>query len=158
MATILDTDRFAIVAREEPHVTRGDGGHLEVVSKLQVPDSTKLSAEASAELAHIVRLVNMAMRDVLPQLGIELATVNVQENGNWAGKENVLHVHLYGRAVNAVKQPAGQALNFPRPPHELYDGNERFTDADIDLLRAKILALLTTDAEVQKHVRFVTVS
>lgn len=41
---------------------------------------------------------------------------NFQENGNWSlPKQSAVHahVHVYGRATDAVNQPFGEALHFP---------------------------------------------
>jgi diadenosine tetraphosphate (Ap4A) HIT family hydrolase len=44
------------------------------------------------------------------------AWINYQENGNWkldTGKEQILHLHVYGRSKTALSQPYGEALSFP---------------------------------------------
>lgn len=60
--------------------------------------------------------------------GIEIESINYQENGNWAftrKEEHIFHVHLYGRTKNSKKQKWGQALYLPYPDTHYYDDNEK---------------------------------
>lgn len=53
----------------------------------------------------------------MSQQGIPVVKINYEELGNWAYKPNgghaFLHMHVFGRASNAVKQPFPEAVFLP---------------------------------------------
>jgi hypothetical protein len=85
-----------------------------------------------------------AMQRVLPGCGIDLGRINYQDNGNWHPQ---LHVHLYGRARSAVRQPFGQALVFPRDS-AAYADVMPFTSIEVAALQEEMLRLFATEKYV----------
>ena len=145
MALVFEAKHFEIVTLAHPHVSRGDGGHLVINPKVAVEDRTRLTREQAIELVKLTMVAGEAMKTVLPARGIDIGRINYQDNGNW---RHELHVHLYGRAVSAKRQPYGHALSFP-PTREAFmqemAGLEGFDAGDIAALSAEIERLLVTD-------------
>jgi diadenosine tetraphosphate (Ap4A) HIT family hydrolase len=145
MLPIFESENFAVVTLEQPHVSRGDGGHLVINPNVPVEDRTRLSREQAVELVKLTMVAGEAMKTVLTRRGVDLGRINYQDNGNW---RHELHVHLYGRARSAKLQPWGHALAFP-PTKEAFlreMGNlEPLNAADIAELKAEMVRLLGTD-------------
>ncbi len=145
MASIISTEHFEITAPAHPHVSRSDGGHLIINPKIAVEDRTRLNREQAIELVKLTMVAGEAMKTVLTRQGIDIGRINYQDNGNW---RHELHVHLYGRARDAVLQPFGHALSFP-PTRDAFIqemGNlEPLRDEDISALNAEITRLLATE-------------
>jgi hypothetical protein len=84
------------------------------------------------------------MQVALSERGIDVARINYQENGNWSAlrpEGPYLHLHLYGRARSAVKQPFGEALYLPSKKTGYYDGFEALNTGDVEAIRAAIQSL-----------------
>ena len=145
MALVFESAHFDITAPERPHVARGDGGHLIINPKLPVEDRTRLTGEQAVELVKLTMVAGEAMKTVLTRRGIAIGRINYQDNGNWRAE---LHVHLYGRALDAKLQPYGHALAFP-PTREAFLKDmgelEPLTSEDCAAIRAEIERLLATD-------------
>lgn len=144
---IYETAEFVVEAAERPHVTRTDGGHVRIIPKTHFRDRTELSPATAIQLMRLTMAVGEAMRSVLPERGIDLGRINYQENGNWGVRRTggpYLHVHLYGRAVSATRQPYGEALYFPSRESGFYEDLEPLTDGDVHALRERIERLLQT--------------
>ncbi len=141
---VYESARFRIVAPERPHISRTDGGHLLIAPIAEVEDRTKLSASEACELMKLTMVTGEAMKRVLAERGIDIGRINYQDNGNWTP---YLHIHLYGRAKNAVGQPYGTPVVFPRTREEfaMMEPLEPLTREDVDALRAAIEALLETE-------------
>jgi diadenosine tetraphosphate (Ap4A) HIT family hydrolase len=145
MALVLETSHFRIVAPEQPHVSRGDGGHLIINPKVTVEDRTQLDRGRAVELVKLTMVAGEAMKAVLARKGIPIGRINYQDNGNW---RHELHVHLYGRARDAKRQPWGQPLSFPPTADAqkaLAGALEPLTADDITELAAKMNRLLASD-------------
>ncbi|MEO7727795.1 MAG: HIT domain-containing protein, partial [Burkholderiales bacterium] len=110
MALIFETTNFSVSTPEQPHVARGDGGHLIINPKVTVEDRTSLSRALAIELMKLTMVCGEAMKTVLTRKGIDIGRINYQDNGNW---RHELHLHLYGRAHGAKLQPYGHPLSFP---------------------------------------------
>jgi diadenosine tetraphosphate (Ap4A) HIT family hydrolase len=135
---------FILVAPEHPHVARSDGGHLIINPKIAVEDRTHLDREQAVELVKITMIAGAAMRTVMTRRGVEIGRINYQDNGNWRRE---LHVHLYGRALNAVRQPWGHFLQLPPTAQAFRETSydlEPLNDGDIAALREEIETLLGT--------------
>lgn len=145
MALVYEARHFILKTLARPHVSRSDGGHLVIDPKIAVVDRTQLSPEQAIELVKLTMVGGEALKTVLTRKGITIGRINYQDNGNWRQE---LHVHLYGRALNATLQPWGHALAFP-PTGEAFRkemGNlEALNDDDITELHAEIVRLLATD-------------
>ena len=81
------------------------------VPKLHVRSRRDLSAGALRS----VELLTMVAADALEAV-FGTPWFNFQENGNWGldhPERQHMHIHVYGRASDAVDQPYGEALRFP---------------------------------------------
>ena len=99
--TILETKNFIIEVPTKPFVDRTEGGHLRIMSKIQVRDRTKLSTQQALEYTLLSMLVGEALEKGMLKRGIEIGIVNYQEMGNWSvfKPEGVtIHMHIFGRA------------------------------------------------------------
>ncbi len=145
MALIYEARHFVLKTLDQPHVSRGDGGHIVINPKIAVEDRTQLSPEQAVELVKLTMAGGEAMKTVLSRRGIDIGRINYQDNGNWRAE---LHVHLYGRARGATLQPWGHALAFP-PTREAFRKEmgdlEPLSADDIAELRAEIGRLLESE-------------
>ncbi len=142
---VFDSENFVLSTPEQPHVSRGDGGHLIVNPKVPVEDRTGLSRDKAVELMKLTMVAGEAMKNVLTQSGVDIGRINYQDNGNW---RHELHVHLYGRARSATIQTYGHPLAFPPTAQAFREqmGNlEPLTADDVAALKAEIIRLLGTD-------------
>ncbi len=130
---------------DQPHVSRGDGGHIVIDPKIAVEDRTRLTREQAIELVKLTMVGGEALKTVLTRRGIVIGRINYQDNGNWRAE---LHVHIYGRALDAKRQPYGRALDFcgTREDFRREMGQLEGLDAeDISALREEIARLLASD-------------
>jgi diadenosine tetraphosphate (Ap4A) HIT family hydrolase len=145
MALVFESNHFAILTPERPHVSRSDGGHQIINPKVPVEDRTHLSREQAIELVKLTMVAGEAMKTVLTRRGVAIGRINYQDNGNW---RHELHVHLYGRARNATLQPYGHFLSLP-PTRDAFMkemGNlEPLSEDDVAALRTEIVRLLATE-------------
>ena len=142
---VFESQNFIIITPEQPHVSRGDGGHLIINPQVVVEDRTQLSRELAIDLMKLTMIAGEAMKTVLTQRGINIGRINYQDNGNW---RHELHVHLYGRARGATLQTYGHPLAFPptAAAFKAQMGNlEPLTADDVAALRAEIVRLLATE-------------
>lgn len=130
---------------DQPHVSRGDGGHIVIDPKIAVEDRTRLTREQAIELVKLTMIGGEALKTVITRRGIAIGRINYQDNGNWRAE---LHVHIYGRALDAKRQPYGRALDFcgTREDFRREMGQLEGLDAeDISALREEIARLLASD-------------
>ncbi|MDB5164467.1 MAG: hypothetical protein JWL89_93 [Candidatus Saccharibacteria bacterium] len=132
---IAETDNFTLNSNDAPEVSRTDGGHLIINPKVSVEDRTKLSPELVIEMALFTNLAGKAMKDGLAERGIHLGRINYQDNGNWRAE---LHVHLYGRAVDASYQIYGEPIKAPRKPEGKVP-QEPLMDEDCVAIKKKMI-------------------
>ena len=141
---ILESKHYDVITPEQPHVSRGDGGHLIINPRVTVEDRTQLDRERAVELMKLTMIAGEAMKTVLTQRGIAIGRINYQDNGNW---RHELHVHLYGRARTSAVQTYGHPLAFPptATAFKAQMGNlEPLNAGDIAALKAEMLRLLAT--------------
>ena len=146
MPLIFESQHFQIVTPDvQPHIARGDGGHLIINPKVSVEDRTKLPREQAIELMKLTMVAGEAMKIAMTKRGIEIGRINYQDNGNWRRE---LHVHLYGRAYQAKVQPWGHFIRIPptkdRFVKEMGDLEPLNAD-DVAAIREEIERLLATD-------------
>lgn len=130
---------------DQPHVSRGDGGHIVIDPKIAVEDRTRLTREQAIELVKLTMVGGEALKTVLTRRGVAIGRINYQDNGNWRAE---LHVHIYGRALAAKRQPYGHALDFcgTREDFRREMGQiEGLDTEDISALREEIARLLASD-------------
>jgi diadenosine tetraphosphate (Ap4A) HIT family hydrolase len=146
MAIIFETNHFLVTAPEKPLVGRQDGGHIVIDPKTKIRDRQQLKPDQAIELMRLTMVAGEAMQTILQINGIPIGRLNYQDNGNWSVFKPggpLLHIHIYGRAVDARTQPYGQALFFPhRDTHEeFYSGLEPLTREDVCGVRDKMKLL-----------------
>jgi diadenosine tetraphosphate (Ap4A) HIT family hydrolase len=132
---IAETDNFILENHAAPEVGRSDGGHLVINPKTAVEDRTFLSPDQVVELALLTNIAGKAMKDGLEERGIKLGRINYQDNGNWKPE---LHVHLYGRALDAKYQVYGQPIKAARRLEDKL-AQEQLTEEDCESIRNKAL-------------------
>lgn len=109
MAIIYEARHFVLRTLDQPHVSREDGGHIVIDPRVAVEDRTQLTREQAIELVKLTMVGGTALKTVLGRSGIDIGRINYQDNGNWRAE---LHVHIYGRALDAKRQPYGHSLDF----------------------------------------------
>lgn len=129
---IVQTPNFELHAHDQPEIGRLDGGHLVIHPKVLVEDRTKLSPELVIELALLTNIAGLALWEGLSKRGIQLGRINYQDNGNWKPE---LHVHLYGRALNATYHTFGEPIRSARTLAEKII-QEPLNNEDIQTIRA----------------------
>lgn len=134
MATILETKNFIVESHEKPFVSRTDGGHIRIkVKDLSIADRTKLNPEQAIELMRLTMVVGEAFETAMNKRGIPIVKINYQDMGNWAAKTNTkpfLHVHVFGRSKDAVKQPWPESVYLPDRGTGFYEGFEPLNEDD----------------------------
>lgn len=144
---IYETENFAILAAEHPHIDRLDGGHVKIIPKVRVRDRTELSLELAMELMKLTMVVGEAMASGLRKRGIDIGRINYQENGNWRVFDPdgpYLHLHLYGRAISAPTQKYGDAIHLPHRESGFYDKLVPLDPGDVGAIRSEIERILQT--------------
>lgn len=150
MSIFFESKNFLVESHPAPFVSRTDGGHIRIrVRDEAIPDRTALSPRQAIELMRLTMVVGHAMRIAMNGRGIPVVKINYEELGNWAfkpgGGHAFLHIHVFGRAQNAVHQPFPEAVNLPDRSTGFYDGFEPLNAEDEKAIVAEIKSLLTTD-------------
>jgi len=86
--------------------------------------------------------------------GIPVIKVNYHDMGNWAWKTNtkpLLHVHIFGRATNAVKQPWPESMYLPDRKTGFYEGFEPLNEEDVRQIREEIAIILRQEKYQDKE-------
>jgi len=142
MALIYETKNFIVESHEKPLVSRTDGGHIRIAIKdKSVRDRTELDPKMAIELMRLTMVVGKSLQKVMNQQGVPVVKINYQDMGNWAYKENkesYLHIHVFGRAANAVKQPFPESVYLPDRSSGFYDGFEALNQEDCSLIKKNI--------------------
>jgi diadenosine tetraphosphate (Ap4A) HIT family hydrolase len=148
MSLICETTHYTVIAPAQPHVDRADGGHIIILPKERVVDRTQLSPERAVELMRLTMIAGQAMADALNARGIDVGRINYQDNGNWGvfrPEGPALHVHLYGRALSARRQPYGEALYLPKRETGFYEGVQPLDEGDVAAIRERMEEIATWD-------------
>lgn len=152
---IFQTKNFIVEAHPKPFIPRQEGGHIRIkVKDTNITDRTKLDPTMAIELIRLTMVVGSALENVMNKIGIPVIKINYQDMGNWAWKTNTqpfLHVHVFGRATNAVKQPWPESMYLPDRGTGFYDGFEPLNENDIKLLKAEIEKIFTEEKYQDKH-------
>jgi diadenosine tetraphosphate (Ap4A) HIT family hydrolase len=142
MATIYETENFIVESHEEPFVSRTDGGHIRIrVKDKTITDRTKLEPKVAIELMRLTMIVGEAFEIAMNNCGVPVVKINYQDMGNWAYKRNekpFLHVHVFGRATNAVKQIWPESVYLPARESGFYNGFEPLNTEDIVEIKKQI--------------------
>ncbi len=150
MPIFYETPNFLVESHPKPFVSRTDGGHIRIrVKDESIPDRTKLAPKQAIELMRLTMLVGEAMEKGLNQQRIPVVKINYEELGNWAFKPNgghaFLHVHVFGRAQDAVHQVFPEAVSLPDRSSGFYDGFEPLTEDDEEVILSIICELVKTN-------------
>ena len=150
MAIIYETQNFIIKSAEPPHVyvSREEGGHIQIKPKAHFADRTKLTPSLAIEYMKLSMVAGEAMKVALVKRGIDVGLINYQDMGNWTvfkPEGPNLHMHVFGRAVDAVVQRYGDAVFLPHLETGFYEKFEPLNDADIFELKTEILRILNTE-------------
>ena len=136
---IYETKNFIVESHKKPFITRTDGGHIRIrVKDDSITDRTKLDSKTAIELMRLTMVVGAAMETAMNNLGIPVVKINYQDMGNWAWKTNTkpfLHIHVFGRASNAVKQIWPESVYLPDRGHGFFDGLEPLNNEDIEEIK-----------------------
>lgn len=143
---IYETKNFIVESHEKPFITRTDGGHIRIrIKDDSITDRTKLDPKTAIELMRLTMVVGAAMETAMNNLGIPVVKINYQDMGNWAWKTNTkpfLHIHVFGRASNAVKQIWPESVYLPDRGTGFYDGFEPLNNDDIEEIKKQINIVL----------------
>jgi len=145
VAIIYEARHFVLRTLDQPHVSREDGGHIVIDPRVALEDRTQLTREQAVELVKLTMVGGEALKTVLGRSGIDIGRINYQDNGNWRAE---LHVHIYGRALKARRQPYGHSLDFcgTREDFRREMGQlEALNADDVAALRDEITRLLAGD-------------
>lgn len=146
---IVESDNFTLESHESAEVSRTDGGHLVINPKISVSDRTELSPGLVKEMALLTNIAGRAMKDGLAEQGVKLGRINYQDNGNWRSE---LHVHLYGRAIDATYHTYGEPIKAARTKSEKIIQTP-LTKADCEIIRKKALAYAEAEGYRQLNLR-----
>ena len=139
---IFSSKNFIVESHEKPFLPRTDGGHIRIrIKDESITDRTKLSPNVAIELMRLTMIVGEALQIAMNNLGIPVIKINYQDMGNWAykdGKLPFLHVHVFGRATNATKQPWPESMYLPDRKSGFYDGFEPLNNNDIVEIKKQI--------------------
>lgn len=151
MAIIFETKNFIVESHEKPFVSRNDGGHIRIkVKDLSITDRTKLNPEQAIELMRLTMIVGDAFETAMNKRGIPVVKINYQDMGNWAAKTNTqpfLHVHVFGRSKDAVKQSWPESVYLPDRGTGFYEGFESLNEDD----RTEILTQIELVSKENKY-------
>ncbi|MDD5040701.1 MAG: hypothetical protein PHY34_06170 [Patescibacteria group bacterium] len=141
MATIFETKSFVVEAFDKPHVSREEGGHIKIFPKQKISNRTEMSPAMAIEFIRLTMIVGKAFEQAMKNRGLEIMRINYHDMGNWAyksGKQPVFHLHIYGRAKNAVHQPFREAVYLPDRSTGFYDAFKPLNETDIAEIRKQI--------------------
>lgn len=148
MRLIYETENFNVIPFEKPFVSRTEGGHIKIFTKTGVENRVKLNPKEAIELMRLTMLIGEAMEIAMNNRGIPVVKINYQDMGNWAfkkGERPILHVHIFGRAINATKQIFPESVYLPARESGFYDEFEPLNDEDIKEIQAQIKILESTE-------------
>jgi diadenosine tetraphosphate (Ap4A) HIT family hydrolase len=149
MAEIYQTENFVVESHEKPFMPRTDGGHIRIkVKDESITDRTKIDPKTAIELMRLTMIVGEALQTAMNRLGIPVVKINYQDMGNWAYKENklpFLHVHIFGRASNAIKQPWPESIYLPDRKTGFYEGFEPLNENDITEIKKEIETIFQSE-------------
>jgi len=139
---IFLSPNFIVEAHPAPFIDRLEGGHIRIkVKDNSIVERTMLSPEMAIELMRLTMVVGSAFQKAMNKIGIPVIKINYQDMGNWAYKEGklpFLHIHVFGRVVNSVKQPWPESMYLPDRKSGFYDGLNPLNENDILVIRDEI--------------------
>ena len=162
MSLIYETQNFIVESHEKPFLPRTDGGHIRIpIKDKTITDRTKISPEVAIELMRLTMIVGEAFEIAMNNRGIPVVKINYQDMGNWAyktGDKPHLHIHIFGRASNAVKQPWPESVYLPDRNTGFYEGFEPLDAEDILEIQRQIVLIEATPKYLGIHTHPYTAS
>lgn len=141
---IVKTKNFVICTINKPHIDRKEGGHIVIASRVnQYASIEDMPQYILHEFIDISSICGKYMKNMFAEEKIEVDIINYQINGNWSALNEVrdsVHMHLYGRAKQAIIQPYGSAVFLPDFVTGFYDKNVGLNMDEIMYLREKLLS------------------
>jgi diadenosine tetraphosphate (Ap4A) HIT family hydrolase len=142
MALITETENFIVESRDKPFVSREEGGHIRIrVKDESITDRTKLNPRQAIELMRLTMIVGEAYATAMNNRGVKVIKVNYQDMGNWAfkdGKKPLMHYHIFGRVLNAPRQPFPESVYLPDRSSGFYDAFIPLNEEDIATIKEEI--------------------
>lgn len=142
---IYRTKNFTVHPHPKPFVSREEGGHLRVyVLDESIQDCTMLSPKQAIEYIRLYSMMGEALQKGMNKRGVPVVKVNYHEMGNWAWKQNkkpVLHMHIFGRVLNAKYQPFPESVYLPDRASGFYGSFVPLNSEDIKAIKAEIAVL-----------------
>ena len=139
---IFESANFIVESHEQPFVPRTDGGHIRIrIKDWGIADRTKIEPKVAIELMRLTMIVGEAFEVAMNNRGIPVVKINYQDMGNWAaktGEKPFLHIHIFGRATDAVKQPWPESVYLPDRKTGFYEGFEPLNNEDIREIKKQI--------------------
>lgn len=146
---IYQTKNFIVEAHPLPFIPRVEGGHIRIkVKDISIIERTKLEPKVAIELMRLTMVAGDAFQVAMNKIGIPVIKINYQDMGNWAYKEGklpFLHIHVFGRTADAVKQPWPESMYLPDRKTGFYDGFEPLNSDDITVVREEIERIFKED-------------
>lgn len=152
---IYQTENFIVEAHSAPFITRTEGGHIRIkIKDASITDRTKIEPRVAIELMRLTMVVGLAFEVAMNKIGIPVIKINYHDMGNWAYKEGnlpFLHIHLFGRVADAIKQPWPESMYLPDRNTGFYEGFEPLNSDDIFAIRQEIDRIFQEDKYQDKN-------
>lgn len=148
MEIVYESANFKIEVPDKPFVSREEGGHIRLTSKISVTDRTLLTREQAIEYTKLSMIIGEGLTKGLAERGVDVGIVNYQEMGNWSVFKPggpIMHMHIFGRAKTAVKQKYGEAVKLPFRDTGFYDDFLPLDEDDITAIKKYIVQLLSSE-------------
>jgi len=139
---VYETDNFIVEAPTLPHVSREEGGHLRIKPKDYYENRCELPPNKAIEIMRLTMIIGEALKEAMNIRGVPIIRINYHDMGNWAYKTNkkpFFHIHIYGRAENAVIQIWPEAVQLPDRASGFYDNFKPLNNEDIEEIKKQIL-------------------
>jgi|GEM_PF-1707326 len=104
------------------------------IKDTSITDRTRLTPAVAIELMRLTMIIGEAMEKGMNNRGIKVVKINYQDMGNWAfktGDKPFLHIHLFGRALDAKNQIFPEAVYLPDRSTGFYDKFEPLNNEDV---------------------------
>lgn len=141
----------SVIVPIKPSIDRKNGGHLILFPHRHIVKRSELNSKEAIALMRASMIIEQAMYDVLPSLGMDLVNINIQDNGNLNVDEPYekrhLHIHFYGRIRDNKNYSHRKFLSLPSRDSNHYDKIRSFNKKEIEPLHKKV-------KELEKNRRF----
>jgi hypothetical protein len=153
---IYETDNFEVVTHEKPFVSREEGGHIKIVAKDGIPEITQLPLKIAIEYMRLLQIVGKAYPTAMKSRGVNVIWMNYATLGNWAFKKDSVaenggvpkphfHTQIFGRTLNAQKQPFPEAVYLPARESGFYDDFIPLNEGDVTEVARQIEIVSATE-------------